>query len=137
MSTSGNTNNVWDAFEAPGGDYPDRRFKFDNVGDNIVGTITNIRKATFETGTVPELWLDTADGETSVLCGQANLMAQLIDLRPGVGDRIAIVFTGTRKAKLGTAKIFDVRLVRADGTTAEPTTEAETPTPATSAADLL
>jgi hypothetical protein len=124
----------WDTFTAPGGgDYPDRQFKFDTIGGSIAGTITNIRRAEFDGRGVPELWLDTDDGETSVLCGQANLMTQLLDLRPSVGDRIAIVYTGQRKAKLGMAKIFEVALTRDEVTGPGPVSQ-----PATkSAADLL
>ena len=128
------TSDPWGTFTAPGsGDYPDRQFKFDTIGVSIAGTITNIRRAEFDGRGVPELWLDTPDGETSVLCGQANLMTQLLDLRPNVGDRIAIVYTGQRKAKLGMAKLFDVSLKRADGSETIATASA----PPKTAADLL
>ena len=109
--------NVWDAFTPPGsGDFPDPH-KFDTMGSAIAGTIINIRRAEFDGKAIPELWITTDDGDRSVLCGQANLMAQLLDLRPNVGDRIAIVYTSQRKAKLGMAKLFDVSLKRADGKT--------------------
>jgi len=123
---------TWDQFEAPGsGEFPDA-FKFDTIGASIAGDIVNVRKAVFDDKAVPELWIATADGERSVLCGQANLLTQLIELKPMVGDRIAIVYASQRKAKLGMAKLFDVSLKRADGSTVDPA-----PAPATSAADLL
>jgi hypothetical protein len=143
------TTDPWSNFTPPGGgDYPDRQFKFDTIGVSIAGKITNIRRSEFDKiverdgqkvvtkQVVPELWLDTDDGETSVLCGQANLMTQLLDLRPNVGDRIAIVYTGQRKAKLGMAKLFDVSLKRSDGTV-EASEENTGPQAAKSAADLL
>lgn len=102
----------WNDFNAPmSGDFPDA-FKFDTVGVSIAGTITNVRKAEFDGKGVPELWIQTDNGERSVLCGQANLMTQLLEHRPLVGDRIAIVYTGQRKAKLGMAKLFDVVVKR-------------------------
>jgi hypothetical protein len=129
------TDNVWETFPTPNsGEYPDRQFKFDTVGVSIVGTITNIRKAEFEEGKpVPELWLATDEGETSVLCGQFNLMNQLLELRPMIGDRIAITFTGTAPAKKGTAKKFDVAVARAGE--GEPVVAA--PSAPKTAADLL
>jgi hypothetical protein len=124
---------VWDDFSMPNsGDFPDA-FKFDEIGAAIAGTIINIRRAEFDGRGIPELWITTDDGDRSVLCGQANLMTQLLELRPNVGDRIAILYASTRKAKLGQAKIFDVSLKRADGTTTEP---AAAPAGKT-AADLL
>jgi len=137
--TNDNTTSTdpWSTFTPPGsGDYPDRQFKFDTIGVSIAGTITNIRRAEFDGRGVPELWLDTPDGETSVLCGQANLMTQLLDLRPNVGDRIAIVYTGQRKAKLGMAKLFDVSLKRGHAVEGESVLDDAKPAPKT-AADLL
>jgi len=126
------TTDTWDEFEMPGsGDFPDA-FKFDTIGASIAGEVTNVRKVVFDDKAVPELWIVTADGERSVLCGQANLLTQLIELRPIVGDRISIVYASQRKAKLGMAKLFDVALKRADGSTVD----AVEPT-AKTAADLL
>lgn len=121
----------WSDFHAPNtGDFPDA-FKFDTIGASIAGEITNIRRAEFDGKGIPELWIRTEGGERSVLCGQANLITQLLELRPMVGDRIAIAYVSQRKAKLGMAKLFDVAVKRAGDTT--PT---EAPK-ATSAADLL
>lgn len=134
MTDNNNNSDPWSDFHAPGsGDYPDKQFKFDTVGVSIAGTITNVRRAEFDGKAVPELWIMTDDGEMSVLCGQANLMTQLLEHRPLVGDRIAIVYTGQRKAKLGMAKLFDVVVKRADDMEPlnNPTVAAKT------AADLL
>jgi hypothetical protein len=126
------TTDPWEGFETPGtGEWPDP-FKFDTIGVSIAGTITNVRKAEFDGKGVPELWIQTDDGERSVLCGQANLMTQLLEHRPLVGDRIAIVYTGQRKAKLGMAKLFDVVVKRGDD--AEPVAAPSAPK---TAADLL
>ena len=125
------SSNVWDEIPPPNGDFPEK-FTFDKVGTSIAGTITNIRKFTWEGKTSPDLWIQTADGERSVICGQANLLTQLLEIKPMVGDKIAVVYTGERKAKLGNAKVFDVQVKRADGSTVDPA-----PEKATSAADLL
>ena len=123
---------VWDDIPAPLTDFPDK-FSFAAIGDSIVGTITNVRKFTASDGKIsPELWIETTDGERSIICGALNLMSQLLELRPMVGDRIAIVFTSEKAAKVGKSRFFDVSLKRADGSTVDPA-----PAPATSAADLL
>jgi len=132
---------VWDEFHAPNtGDFPDA-FKFDTIGAAIAGTITNIRRAEFDGKAIPELWITLDDGsERSVLCGQANLITQLLDIRPNVGDRIAIKYDSQRKAKLGMAKLFSVALKRADGSESrtEPAAAAQNVTVAPkTAADLL
>ena len=130
--TDNNTNSdPWSGFNAPGsGDFPDA-FKFDTVGVSIAGEIINIRRAEFDGKAIPELWIRTEDGERSVLCGQANLITQLLETRPMVGDRIAIAYTSQRKAKLGMAKIFDLAVKRAGDTTEAPPPQTKT------AADLL
>ena len=126
------TDDVWSGFNPPGsGDFPEPH-KFEQIGSSIAGEIINIRRAEFDGKAIPELWLTTADGDRSVLCGQANLMTQLLEIRPIIGDRIAIKYESQRKAKLGMAKIFSVAVKRADGSTVDPA-----PAPATSAADLL
>jgi hypothetical protein len=123
----------WTDFHAPNtGDFPEA-FKFDTLGASIAGEIVNIRRAEFDGKAIPELWINTEGGERSVLCGQANLITQLLEIRPMVGDRIAIAYTSQRKAKLGMAKLFDVAVKRAGDTTSEP---AAAPA-AKSAADLL
>jgi len=126
------TDDVWSGFNPPGsGDFPEPH-KFEQIGSSIAGEIINIRRAEFDGKAIPELWLATADGDRSVLCGQANLMTQLLEIRPIIGDRIAIKYESQRKAKLGMAKIFSVAVKRADGSTVDPA-----PEKATSAADLL
>jgi len=127
------TDDVWSGFNPPGsGDFPEPH-KFEQIGSSIAGEIINIRRAEFDGKAIPELWLTTADGDRSVLCGQANLMTQLLEIRPIIGDRIAIQYVKPEKTSGGyTAKIFDVEVKRADGSTVDPA-----PAPATSAADLL
>jgi len=125
---------VWDSFTASngGGDYPEP-FRFSTIGASIAGTITNVRPFTYEGKTSPDIWIETDDGERSVICSQFNLRNKLIELRPIVGDRIAIKYTGDEKMGQGkTAKKFDIAVKRADGSTVDPA-----PEKATSAADLL
>lgn len=130
---------TWDEFEPPITDFPPA-FKWDRLGASIAGTITKIRTAIFDDRKIPELWIETDDGEMSVLCGQANLFTQLLELKPQVGDRIAIKYVSTAKAKLGTAKIFEVAVKYAlpgetvSGAHVVPDGE---PFPSKSAADLL
>lgn len=107
----------WDQFK--GGDFPDR-FKFEQPGQSIVGTITNIRVTDFGSGKpedrTPELWIKPDDSdEVSVLASQARLRVALAEQRPRVGDRIAIVYTGDGQAKppKSAPKLFDVKVVRA------------------------
>lgn len=117
----------WNQFK--NGDFPDR-FKFDQPGQSVAGTITNIRVTDFGTGNVedrtPELWISTDAGEVSVLASQARLRVALATERPQIGDRIAIVYTGDGQAKppKSAPKLFDVKVVRGNGDTAPAAAEA-------------
>jgi len=133
---------TWDEFDkpTPAGDFPPS-FKFDMMGASIAGTITEIRTFTATDGRrLPDLWIDTDEGPRSVICGPTDLLTQLLDKRPNVGDRIAIVYASQRKAGQFMQKIFDVSLKRADSSESktEPAAAAQNATvkPKT-AADLL
>jgi len=128
------TTDPWSEYSTPqNGDYPEV-FKWEPVGAAIVGEITVIRKTSFEGRDVPVMHITRDDGtERSVFCGLTSLLSQLIEKKPMVGDRIAIQYVKPEKTSGGyTAKIFDVEVKRADGSTVDPA-----PAPATSAADLL
>ena len=118
-------------FQRFGYELDEGRKRWDECIDIIFKALEG-KPFTYEGKTSPDIWIETDDGERSVICSQFNLRNKLIELRPIVGDRIAIVYTSQRKAKLGMAKLFDVSLKRADGSTVDPA-----PAPATSAADLL
>ena len=123
----------WDDLPRPASNYQ----KFENVGDNLVGTITRIGKGTDMNGNpVPELDVTTADGdETTVSAGQAMLKRLLLDALPKVGDRIAITFTGTEQQGRGTMKVFEVAVKAGDGAATDEPALASAARP--SAADLL
>ena len=97
----------WD--DLPSGDFA----KWENAGDTVVGTVTakSIGR-TLNNEPCPQLSIRTDDGrDVIVTAAQAHLSAQLRSAKPKVGDRIAIVFTGTEKRDGGkTLKKFDVQV---------------------------
>ena len=101
--------------------------KFENPGDTASGTIVAIRAHKFDDGNVvPQIILNTADGEKTVTAGQMQLKAMLADKRPNVGDTITITFTEVEKRSGGkTLKKFDVQ-VGAQHATAAAATAGET-----------
>lgn len=107
----------WEEFNE--GEIPAHRIKFENKGDNAVGTVTNVRVTDFggKGERTPELWLQLDDGtEASLVASQVMLRRALAAHRPKIGDRIAIVYkddaTSTR-AGMSPAKLFDVKVVPA------------------------
>lgn len=75
---------------------------FNNIGDEIVGTIKEIRVGSdYRRNPCPELILETDNGLRTLTVGQTLLKARLIELAPEVGDRIKIVYTGNGEAKAG------------------------------------
>ena len=95
-------------------------YKFDNVGDKASGRITRIGKFKFEGDDryVPQLQLtDDATGEAMDLTAkQVQLKAKLTELRPNVGDHLAVAYTHDEKIADGrkTKKCFTV-VVNASG----------------------
>lgn len=85
-------------------------FKFESVGDEITGDVIDVRKGQdYNQLPCPELVLRKDDGaDIKVGCGQAQLKAKVLSLRPVAGDRIRIKFSGTEKAAKGEKKLFDV-----------------------------
>lgn len=86
---------------AGSGDY----FKFDDVGDTIVGVIKDVREGrTFNGDPCPELVLETDDGEEkTVTASQVRLKAALAEKRPQVGDKVRIAYSGVGEASPGKA----------------------------------
>jgi hypothetical protein len=94
----------WGAFGS--GDF----VKFDSIGVTVAGTVTGIRVGQdFNGHNVPVIDLDTADGPRTVTCGQANLKAQIIALRPSVGQAISIAYVKDEKAEKGMKKVFEIK----------------------------
>lgn len=100
--------------------------KFENPGDTASGTIVAIRAHKFDDGNVvPQIILNTADGEKTVTAGQMQLKALLAEKRPNVGDNISITFTEIEKRSGGkTLKKFDVQVGAAVATAAAPAPQA-------------
>ncbi len=85
---------------------------FKAVGDKIAGDLIEVRKGKdFNGNDCPEWIVRDDDGaDRTVTCGQANLKAQALTLRPGPGDRISVEYVSDEKADKGMKKIFDVKV---------------------------
>ena len=98
-------------------DFPES-FKFKTPGDTITGRIQEVKTTTFggRREPVPELVIDTDDGERSVAATQVMLLGALADERPQAGDLISITYTGdsaSAKAGFNPTKQFNVTVERA------------------------
>lgn len=102
MTDQPNDDIDWDSFGS--GQF----VKFENIGDSVTGTITRVYTGTdFNGNPCPVLDLTTPEGEERTLsCGQANLKAQMRELRPRVTDTITVTFNRTEKAEKGLRKVF-------------------------------
>ena len=119
---------VWDDPELR---VSDDYVKFETVGDTVTGRILSLRAHRFDDGkVVPQLLLDTADGERTLTAGQVRLKALLAEKRPEVGDTLAVTLTDIEKRAGGkTLKTFDVTVTRSTGVApaATPTTVPASP----------
>lgn len=79
--------------------------KFEEVGDQVIGVIKDIREGrTFNGDPCPELVIEDDDGEErTVTAGQVRLKAALAEKRPQKGDKIRITYSGVGEAKPGKA----------------------------------
>lgn len=111
---------IWDdpRLAMPAGDY----ISFANPGDTVVGDITSIGVGTDYNGDpCPQLNLATDDGPKTVTAGQYDLKAQLAQLRPNAGDRIAIVFAQYETTPNGRqVKKFDIQVKAGSGQAPQP-----------------
>jgi hypothetical protein len=105
------TDSIWDTqFDlGSGSDF----VKFEEIGDSVVGTITEIGAHTFPADgdkparRVPKLSLTTEDGEERTLtAGQTHLGRQLAEKRPAVGDKLSVSYVGDK----GRMKVFKVEV---------------------------
>lgn len=103
----------------PWGDVPtsDGFAKWETPGDTVTGRITVKDVGLDLNGNkVPQLIVDTADGQVTVTASQAQLKAKLLELKPGVGDTITITYDGNEKREGGkTLKRFTVTVGGAGG----------------------
>lgn len=92
-----------------GGDF----VKFDNIGDNVIGIIKEVREGKdFNGNPCPLLVLEVSDAgdEKTLTAGQVMLKAALAEKAPKVGDKVKITYSGVSEAKPGKApaKVFTV-----------------------------
>lgn len=90
---------------------------FDEVGDQVIGTVTAVRVGKdFNGNPCPELVIDLEDdgGEKTLTAGQKVLQSKLAEEAPQVGDRIWILYSGVGDARPGRApaKLFEVKVKR-------------------------
>lgn len=98
----------WEPFRQGGGEF----VKFEDIGDQVVGTIVAIRKHTFneDKGPVALIDLERDDGEQVTLSvDKVDLARQIPLLAPQVGDKLAVKYTGDEKTPNGRKKVFAVR----------------------------
>lgn len=121
----------WDEF-AGGGDGSFVAFK--ELGDSVTGEVLAVRIGKdFNGGPAPELVLrDDAGDERIVTAGQKVLQSALASIRPTVGERIGIAYSGVGEAKPGKApaKLFTVQVRGTDGTVRSTEEQGSTPAPA-------
>lgn len=89
--------------------------KFENVGDNVVGIIKDLREGKdFNGNPCPLLILEVSDDgdEKTLTAGQVMLKAALAEKMPQVGDKVKITYSGVSDAKPGKApaKMFTVEV---------------------------
>jgi hypothetical protein len=121
----------WEEFNE--GEIPATRVKFENKGDHVAGTVTNVRVTDFggKGERTPELWIQQDDGtEVSMVASQVMLRRALASHRPKIGDRIAVVYKDdatSSRAGMSPAKLFEVKVIpggmaapAAAGTTSAP-----------------
>jgi hypothetical protein len=105
----------WEPFEGGDGEF----VSFKNVGDEIIGAITDIRTGKdFNGNPCPEIHITTDEGdERIVTAGQVMLKRALAEQAPQVGDRIKITYSGVGDAKPGKApaKLFEVAVATGKG----------------------
>lgn len=103
-----------DIWDDPDLQQNDDYVKFEKVGDSLKAVILKIGKKEWPDGkTDPQLLVRTKDGERTLTAGQARLKAQLVELRPQVGDGLSITLTKIEPRGGGkTLKHFDVQVIK-------------------------
>lgn len=84
---------------------------FKTIGDTVTGKVTGVRVGQdFNGNPCPVVDLETSNGPRTVSAGQANLKAQIVQLRPAVGDGITITYDRDEKAEKGNKKMFAIKV---------------------------
>ena len=119
----------WEPFEGGDGTF----FKFEDVGDEIIGGVTDIKTGRdFNGNPCPQLQITTDDGDEKIVtAGQVMLKRALAEQAPQVGDRIKITYSGVGDAKPGKApaKLFSVAVVTGKGNVAPAKVQKPVPVP--------
>ncbi len=81
------------------------------VGQSVEGKLVGVTQGTdFNGAPCPQLEIETESGTKTVTCGQADIKAKVIALRPAAGQRIRIDFSAVKPTASGfKKKIFDVQ----------------------------
>jgi hypothetical protein len=96
-------------------------FKFDKIGDAIVGRLRHRAILDTKYGRKPKLVIETDEGLRTIWAGQAQLTRKLGELKPTVGDKIGIRWTGEDDTGQGNPmKVFAVKLEKSASTRSEP-----------------
>ncbi len=89
--------------------------KWENQGDKVVGDVVDLTIGqSLQGDKVPQLTVRADDGtDTIITAAQARLKAEILRLKPGIGDRVSITYTGNEKREGGkTLKLFEVKVVK-------------------------
>lgn len=118
---------VWDKYANAGAAWA----KFEEPGDQVVGTIKEIRDGKdFNKNVCPELVLDDGNGGSLIVtAGQVVLRNRLIEAAPQVGDRVRITFTeyGEARGGFNPPKLFTVEVKPGEPQEENPTQQLEAP----------
>jgi hypothetical protein len=108
--------------------FPDQ-LKLEHPGDHYRGRVLSVEKITTRYGPTLKYMLFDGQRQQSMLAGQKNLKAQLLELRPRPGDVLDMTLIELRDTANGRAYIYDVDCER--GSAPEPPTPpVATPAPA-------
>lgn len=84
----------------------------------ITGTVTNLDDIETRDGIIPRVTLQTADGhKLHIHAGPVRLLAELVRLKPVIGDKVTIQYLGESSKKalgLSATKEFKVEVQRAE-----------------------
>lgn len=87
--------------------------QWNSIGDKVAGQLMKVGKQTFNDGdTKPVLYLQGADGkEVTVTASPADMLRQLVEKSPDIGDHIEIVYSGNQNVgKPSPMKTFTITI---------------------------
>ena len=95
----------WNAYK---GDY----VRWTNTPDRLSGVVEQVRTGSYQGKSYPEIVLNTAEGVRILSASQANLMRQLAEDPPAIGDTLTVEYLGEGTARPGQSapKLFRVHV---------------------------